>query len=157
MFFRTGVRIAAVCLALGSMQPYAMAASNIVDTAATAGMFSSWIQGVRDAGLEPALKGPGPYTVFIPSDEAFAKLPAERRDALRNKETLAHVLKLHMAPGKLRLKDAKEGTRIKTQAGETLTVHREKNTIKLGEGEVLEPDVEVGNGVINVVDTVFFP
>ncbi|MDX3906242.1 MAG: fasciclin domain-containing protein [Pigmentiphaga sp.] len=132
-------------------------ARNIVDTAATAGMFSSWINAVREAGMEETLQNDGPYTVFAPSDEAFAKLPAAQRDALRDKETLVRVVKLHMAAGKILLKDAKEGTQIRTEAGKTLTVHRKDRNLRLDKAEVLEPDVEVDNGVINVLDMVLFP
>jgi len=130
---------------------------NIVDTAATAGTFSTWLNAVREAGLEQTLKEQGPYTVFAPSDEAFAKLPSAQRDALKDKETLVRVVKLHMAAGKILLKDAPEGKRITTEAGQALTVHRKDKSIRLNEAEVLEPDVEVDNGVINVLDMVLFP
>ncbi|OVZ55613.1 hypothetical protein CDO44_23070 [Pigmentiphaga sp. NML080357] len=149
--------VAAMVLALGLMSSMPAMSRNIVDTAATAGMFSSWLNAVREAGMEQALKSQGPYTVFAPSDEAFAKLPAAQRDALKDKETLVRVVKLHMAAGKILLKDAKEGTRIETEAGKTLTVHRKDRSLRLNEAEVLEPDVEVDNGVINVLDMVLFP
>lgn len=152
-----GARNAILLMALAVAGAMPVHARNIIDTAATAGTFSSWLNAVREAGLEQALKEQGPYTVFAPSDEAFAKLPAAQRDALKDKETLVKVVKLHMAAGKILLKEAKEGTQIKTEAGETLTIHRKKRAVLLNEAEVLEPDVEVDNGVINVLDSVLFP
>ncbi|AZG11398.1 fasciclin domain-containing protein [Pigmentiphaga sp. H8] len=146
----------ATALALGLMSPAGVQARNIIDTAQTAGMFSSWVNAVREAGMEQTLKGQ-PYTVFAPSDEAFAKLPSAQREALRNKDTLVQVVKLHMVAGKVSLKDAKEGTQIRTEGGKTLTVHRKNRRLLLSDAEVLEPDVEVDNGYINVLDTVLFP
>lgn len=146
----------AVCAA-GLLGTAPAQARNIIDTARTAGTFSSWIAAVREAGMEQTLKERGPYTVFAPSDEAFAKLPSAQRDALKDKDTLVRVVKLHMAPGKVLLKGAEDGAQIRTAAGKTLTLHRKSRSMSLDDAEVLEPDVEVDNGVINVMDTVLFP
>jgi len=146
----------AVCVAslLGSAPARAR---NIIDTAQMAGTFSSWIAAVRDADMEQTLKERGPYTVFAPSDEAFAKLSASQREALKDKSTVARVVKLHLVSGKVLLKDAGDGMQIHTEAGKTLTLHRKRGGMSLDEAVVLEPDVEVDNGVINVMDTVLFP
>ena len=106
-------------LALGA---FAAQASDIVDTAVSAGSFQTLVAAVKQAGLVDTLKGPGPFTVFAPTDEAFAKIPKEQLDALlKDKAMLTKVLTYHVVPGKVMAKDVKAG-KVGTVQGDSLTL-----------------------------------
>lgn len=139
-------------LALGAAQ-----AADIVDTAKSAGSFNTLVTAVQAAGLVDTLKGPGPYTVFAPTDEAFAKVPKDKLDALlKDKAALTKVLTYHVVPGKVMAKDVKAGP-VKTVEGSSLTVKVNGGTVMVDNAKVVKTDVVADNGVIHVIDTVLMP
>jgi len=134
---------------------------NIVDTAAAAGTFKTLIAAVTAAGLGDTLKGTGPFTVFAPSDEAFAKLPAGTVDSLvkpENKMKLADILKLHVMSGKVMASDVtgKKLTPASVQ-GEKLNVDGTHDGVTVNGAKVTKADIGCTNGVIHVIDTVMMP
>ena len=150
----------------------AQAAADIVDTAASAADFSTLVAAVKAAGLVDVLKGKGPFTVFAPTNAAFAKLPAGTVDTLlkpENKGTLTAVLTYHVVPGKLMAADVvaaiKAGggkTEVTTVQGGKLTVSMMGNMVMLrdakgGMSHVRTADLGTSNGVIHVIDTVVMP
>jgi len=131
-------------------------AEDIVDTAIAAGSFKTLVTAVKAAGLVDTLKGPGPFTVFAPNDEAFAKLPKATLDGLlADKAKLAAVLTYHVVPGKVMAKDVKAGN-VKTVQGSTLAITT-KDGVKVNNANVIKTDIATSNGVIHVIDTVVMP
>lgn len=131
-------------------------AKDIVDTAVAAGSFKTLVTAVQAAGLVDTLKGPGPYTVFAPTDEAFAKVPKAQLDALlKDKDKLRAVLTYHVVPGKVTAKDVRPG-KVKTVQGQELTVSTDAG-VKVDGARVVQADVMADNGVIHVIDTVVMP
>jgi len=137
-----------------------MAAKDIVDTAVEAGSFTTLVSAVQAAGLEETLRGEGPYTVFAPTDDAFAAVPQETMDALLADPTgaLADVLTYHVVPGKVMSTDLSDGMMVETVNGESLkiTVNAD-GTVMVGDATVTTADIETSNGVIHVIDTVLVP
>lgn len=134
-------------------------AADIVDTA-VAGKFNTLVAAVKAAGLVDTLKGPGPFTVFAPTDEAFAKLPAGTLDSLlkpENKEKLQSILTYHVVPGKVMAKDVVKLKTAKTVEGSNVSVSTKGGGVKINNATVTKPDIEASNGVIHVVDTVILP
>lgn len=139
-------------LALGTAQ-----AADIVDTAKSAGSFNTLVTAVQAAGLVDTLKGPGPFTVFAPTDEAFAKVPKDKLDALlKDKAALTQVLTYHVVPGKVMAKDVKAG-KVKTVEGGSLNVAVNGGNVTVDNAKVVKTDVVADNGVIHVIDTVLMP
>jgi uncharacterized surface protein with fasciclin (FAS1) repeats len=135
----------------------AAATSDIVDTAVAAGSFNTLVTAVKAAGLVETLKGPGPFTVFAPTDEAFAKLPAGTLDALlKDKAKLAKVLTYHVVSGKVMAADVVKLTSAKTVAGQNVKIDAAKG-VKVNNANVVKTDIETSNGVIHVIDTVLIP
>ena len=131
-------------------------AKDIVDTAIAAGSFKTLVTAVQAAGLVDTLKGPGPFTVFAPTDEAFAKIPKADLDALlADKAKLTAVLTYHVVPGKVMAADVKAG-KVKTVQGAELTVST-MGGVKVDAANVVTTDVAASNGVIHVIDTVVMP
>ena len=131
-------------------------AADIVDTAAAAGNFKTLAAALDKAGLVQTLKGPGPFTVFAPTDAAFAKVPKAQLDALlADKSKLAAVLTYHVVPGKVMAKDVKAG-KIKTVQGSELMVGT-ADGVTIDNAKVLKTDIAADNGVIHVIDTVVLP
>ena len=131
-------------------------AADIVDTAVSAGSFKTLVTAVQAAGLVDTLKGPGPFTVFAPTDEAFAKIPKAQLDALlKDKAALTKVLTYHVVPGKVMAADVKAG-KVKTVQGNELTVST-MGGVKVDAANVVKTDVVASNGVIHVIDTVVMP
>lgn len=131
-------------------------AKDIVDTAIAAGSFNTLVTAVQAAGLVDTLKGPGPFTVFAPTDEAFAKIPKADLDALlANKDKLTAVLTYHVVPGKVMAADVKAG-QVKTVQGSELTVST-MGGVKVDAANVVATDVAASNGVIHVIDSVIMP
>lgn len=133
--------------------------TDIVDTAVAAGAFSTLVKAVQAASLVETLKGPGPFTVFAPTDEAFAKLSAGTLDAvLKDKAKLTEILTYHVLPGKVTSKDVAglNGKSVKTVQGGMLTVNTTSG-VKIGNATVVKADVDTSNGVIHVIDTVLVP
>jgi len=131
-------------------------AKDIVDTAIAAGSFNTLVTAVQAAGLVDTLKGPGPFTVFAPTDEAFAKIPKADLDALlADKAKLTAVLTYHVVPGKVMAADVKAG-QVKTVQGSELTVST-LGGVKVDAANVVTTDVAATNGVIHVIDSVIMP
>ena len=135
-------------------------AYDIVDTAIAAGSFNTLVAAVKAAGLVTTLKGEGPFTVFAPSDAAFAKLPAGTVDNLikpENKAKLTSILTLHVVPGKVMASDVSGKTANPSSVqGEPLRVDG-KQGVTVNGAKVVTPDIECTNGVIHVIDTVIMP
>jgi uncharacterized surface protein with fasciclin (FAS1) repeats len=132
----------------------------IVDVAVEAGSFETLVTAVKEAGLVEVLSSEGPFTVFAPTDEAFAKLPAGTLEALlADKEALKAVLTYHVIPGKVMASDVMEAQRVQpeTVQGETLNVRVADGSVRVDDATVVQPDVEASNGVIHVIDTVVLP
>lgn len=132
-------------------------AADIVDTAKSAGSFNTLVTAVQAAGLVDTLKGPGPFTVFAPTDEAFAKIPKEKLDALlKDKAALTKVLTYHVVPGKVMAKDVKAGA-VKTVQGSNLSVTLKDGKVGVNNANVVKTDIAADNGVIHVIDSVVMP
>jgi uncharacterized surface protein with fasciclin (FAS1) repeats len=131
-------------------------AKDIVDTAVAAGDFKTLAVALEKAGLVETLKGKGPFTVFAPTDAAFAKVPKADLDALlADKEKLAAVLTYHVVPGNVMAKDVKAG-KVKTVQGSELTVSTQGG-VKVDGANVVRTDIVAENGVIHVIDSVVLP
>jgi uncharacterized surface protein with fasciclin (FAS1) repeats len=135
-------------------------ADDIVDTAVAAGQFSTLVAAVQAAGLVDTLKSEGPFTVFAPTDEAFAKLPAGTIDDLlkpENRDQLAAILTYHVVPGKIMSGDiAGATTSVDTVQGGALEVDA-TNGVRINNATVVTADIETDNGVIHVIDAVLLP
>ena len=133
------------------------APKDIVDTAVGAGSFNTLAKLLTDAGLVETLKGPGPFTVFAPTDEAFAAVPAETLAALgADKAMLTKVLTYHVVPGKVTAADIKPGD-VATVAGPTIKLSVVDGKVMVNESTVTTADVMASNGVIHVIDKVLLP
>jgi len=131
-------------------------AKDIVDTAVSDGNFKTLATALQAAGLVDTLKGPGPFTVFAPTDAAFAKVPKADLDALlKDKAKLTAVLTYHVVPGKVMAADVKAG-KVKTVQGSELTVAT-SGGVTVDNAKVVKADVVADNGVIHVIDTVVIP
>ena len=136
-----------------------MSEHDIVDTAVAAGTFKTLVAAVTAADLAGALKGPGPFTVFAPSDEAFAMLPAGTVESLiepENKAKLTAILTYHVVAGLVMAKDLSDGATPATLNGETLQIDL-KDGVKVNDANVTTADIACSNGVIHVIDTVLMP
>ena len=136
------------------------AKADIVDTAVAAGNFKTLAAALKAGGLVDALKGEGPFTVFAPTDEAFAKLPAGTLEDLlkpENKEKLASILKYHVVAAKAMSKDVAGMSSAKTLNGQELTLKTEGGKVMVNGATVTKADIDATNGVIHVVDTVLIP
>ena len=135
-------------------------AADIVDTAVAAGKFNTLVTAVKAAGLVDTLKGSGPFTVFAPTDEAFAKLPpGTLQNLLRpeNKQQLVAILTYHVVPGKVMSKDlAGKKTMAKTVEGTQVSIDSTKG-VRVDNANVVTADIAASNGVIHVIDTVIIP
>jgi len=131
-------------------------AKDIVDTAVAAGDFKTLAVALERAGLIDTLKGKGPFTVFAPTDAAFAKVPKKDLDALlADKSKLASVLTYHVVPGTVMAKDVKAG-KVKTVQGSDLTLST-SDGVKVDGANVVKTDIVADNGVIHVIDSVVLP
>jgi uncharacterized surface protein with fasciclin (FAS1) repeats len=131
-------------------------AKDIVDTAVGAGNFTTLATALKEANLINTLKGKGPFTVFAPTDAAFAKVPKADLDALlKDKKKLAAVLTYHVVPGKVMAADVKAG-KVKTVQGSSITVTTDGGVMVDG-AKVTSTDIVADNGVIHVIDTVIMP
>ena len=146
--------IAGAALALASSIAFA---ADIVDTAISAGQFKTLVKAVQEAGLVDTLKGKGPFTVFAPTDAAFAKLPPGTLEALLNdKAKLAEVLTYHVVPGKVKSGDIKPGA-VKTVQGQSVQLSTKGGAVMVNDAKVIKADVMASNGVIHIIDTVIVP
>lgn len=145
-----------LALVAGSLFAAGASAADIVDTAVSAGQFKTLAAALTEAGLVDTLKGPGPFTVFAPTDAAFAKIPKADLDALlKDKAKLTAVLTYHVVPGAVMSKDVKAGM-VKTVQGSNLNVTTDGG-VKVNNAKVTSVDIVADNGVIHVIDTVVMP
>jgi uncharacterized surface protein with fasciclin (FAS1) repeats len=145
-----------IALALTAGLSVSAFAADIVDTAVKAGSFNTLVTAVKAAGLVDTLKGPGPFTVFAPTDAAFAKIPkADLDKLLADKAALTKVLTYHVVPGKVMAKDVKAG-KVKTVQGGEITIAT-TGGVTVDGAKVTATDVAADNGVIHVIDTVIMP
>lgn len=146
-------------LAVGSSAAFA-AEKNIVDTAVAAGQFKTLAATLGAAGLVDTLKGAGPFTVFAPTDEAFAKLPAGTLEELLkpgNKAKLTAILTYHVVDGNVMAADVVKLTEAKTLNGMKVKVKVNGNTVMINDATVTKADIVASNGVIHVIDSVLLP
>ena len=131
--------------------------ADIVDTAVNAGSFNTLVAAVKAAGLVETLKGAGPFTVFAPTDEAFAKLPAGTVDGLlKDLPKLKKILTYHVVSGKVMAADVVKLKSAKTVEGSEVKIDA-SNGVKVNDATVVTPDVAADNGVIHIIDTVLLP
>lgn len=138
----------------------ASAQTDIVETAQAAGQFQTLVAAIGAAGLAETLKGPGPFTVFAPTDDAFAKLPEGTVESLlkpENRDKLTAILTYHVAPGQLMAADVVGSTRLATVNGASIPVEAVSGAVRVGDAQVVAADVVASNGVIHVIDTVLLP
>lgn len=131
--------------------------NDIVDTAVSAGKFSTLAAALKQAGLVDTLKGEGPFTVFAPTDEAFKRLPEGTVESLlkpENRDKLIAILKYHVVPGKVTAADAMKLSEAKTAEGSKLKIEAKDGKVMINDATVVKPDVRASNGVIHVVDRV---
>jgi uncharacterized surface protein with fasciclin (FAS1) repeats len=166
IMFRTAVLTVALSLSLvpaaladgkaNTTKPAAKA--DIVDTAVAAGSFKTLAKALTEAGLVETLKGKGPFTVFAPTDEAFAKLPKGTLDALlKDKKKLTAILTYHVVSGQVKAADAAKLTSAKTVNGQSIKIAAKDGTVMINDAKVTQADIETSNGVIHVIDKVILP
>lgn len=134
---------------------------DIIDTAIAAGNFKTLSAALTAAGLTQTLKGAGPYTVFAPTDAAFAKLPKSDVDALlKDKEKLKGILLFHVLPGNISaaaVGKLHDGDKVKTVSGKEFTLGLKNNEVTVNGAHVSKTDIQASNGVIHAIDTVIMP
>jgi uncharacterized surface protein with fasciclin (FAS1) repeats len=160
-FLNRSVAVAAV-LTLGIVAAQAGKApqKDIVDTAVAAGSFNTLAAALKAAGLVDTLKGKGPFTVFAPTDEAFAKLPAGTVEDLlksENKAKLVSILTYHVVPGAVSSGEVVKMTSAKTVQGQSLKISTKDGGVMIDGAKVVKADVKASNGVIHVIDAVILP
>lgn len=152
-----------IVIATAAVIPFAQAGSygkkaDIVDTAIEAGSFSTLVTAVKEAGLVDTLKGEGPFTVFAPTDEAFAKIPADKLNALlADKDALTRVLTYHVVSGKVMAADVVNMASAKSVEGSMITIANDGSGVMVDNAKVVQTDIETSNGVIHVIDSVIMP
>ena len=133
---------------------------DIVDTAVSAGSFNTLVAAVQAAGLVDALKSEGPFTVFAPTDDAFAKLPKGTLQSLlkpENKALLTSILTYHVVPGRVMAADVVKLTKARTVQGSDATIQVREGSVYVDGARVTATDIKAGNGVIHVIDSVIIP
>ena len=146
----------AILVATLALSAVTVQAKDIVDTAVAAGDFKTLATALQKAGLVETLKGKGPFTVFAPTDAAFAQIPKDQLDALlADKAKLTAVLTYHVVPGKVMASDVKPGA-VRTVQGSALTVST-AGGVKVNDANVVKTDIVADNGVIHVIDRVVLP
>ncbi len=133
---------------------------DIVDTAVAAGSFDTLAAALKAGGLVETLKGKGPFTVFAPTDEAFAKLPEGTLDSLlkpENRQKLVSILTYHVVPGKVLAEDVVKMSSAKTVNGQSFSIHAHDGKVMVDNAKVIKTDIMASNGVIHVIDSVVLP
>ena len=137
---------------------FTAAAADIVDTAVAAGNFNTLVAAVKAAGLVDTLKSKGPFTVFAPTDEAFAKLaPGTVEGLLKNPEQLKAILTYHVVSGAVKAADVVKMTGAKTVQGSSVKIKVNGGTVMVDNAKVIKTDIATDNGIIHVIDTVIMP
>lgn len=135
----------------------AASSKDIVDTAVSAGDFNTLVTAVQEAGLVETLKGEGPFTVFAPTDEAFAAIPPEKLQALlADKEALTAVLTYHVVPGSYAAADVVARSSLRSVQGSEISVSTDSGA-KVDDANIIMTDIQCSNGVIHVIDAVIVP
>jgi len=166
--FRQGLRVTSIVmaaalvlsLAIGAYGGPKSASQDIVDTAVAAGSFKTLAAALQAAGLVDTLKGKGPFTVFAPTDEAFAKLPPGTVEDLlkpENKEKLFAILTYHVVPGRDLASQVTKMSSAKTVNGQSLAISVNGGTVMVDNAKVIKTDILCSNGVIHVIDSVLLP
>jgi uncharacterized surface protein with fasciclin (FAS1) repeats len=155
------IALVALLAARVAFPDHAFAADqNIVETAVAAGQFKTLAKALHAADLVATLEGPGPFTVFAPTDDAFAKLPAGTLQNLlkpENKGQLVAILTYHVVPGKLMASDVAKAHELKTVEGKALEVKAADGAVMIDDAKVTATDIAASNGVIHVIDHVVLP
>jgi uncharacterized surface protein with fasciclin (FAS1) repeats len=161
--FKTALGVLAITLGLGlpgSVKAQSMPDKDIVEIAASAGSFNTLVAAVKAAGLVDTLKGNGPFTVFAPTDEAFAKLPGGTVENLlkpENKDKLTAVLTYHVVPGRVTAGEVVNLSSAKTVNGRALRINTKDGKVMVDNARVTATDIIASNGVIHVIDSVVLP
>jgi uncharacterized surface protein with fasciclin (FAS1) repeats len=135
-----------------------MNTKNLVETASEAGNFKTLLTAAQEAGIAQTLASEGPFTVFAPTDEAFAKLPEGTvENLLKDKEALTKILTYHVLPGKVMSKDVLGVTSAKTLQGQEVSFSTTGNGVMINEANIIQTDIEASNGVIHIIDSVILP
>ena len=151
------IAILTIAVAAPSIAGHHEEKADIVDTAVAAGSFETLVAAVQAAGLVDTLKSDGPFTVFAPNDEAFAKLPEGTVEALlQDKEKLTQILTYHVVPGKLMAADVVSADSLETAQGGSLSIDTSDGA-RIGNANIVATDIATSNGVIHVIDTVLLP
>ena len=154
------VILASTAAFAGDYGKKASPSKDIVDTAVAAGSFETLVAAVQAAGLVDTLRGDGPFTVFAPTDEAFAKLPKGRVESLllpENKAKLQAVLTYHVVPGNLTADQVVKLDSAKTVNGQSVTISVQNGAVLVDNAKVVKTDIATSNGTIHVIDTVILP
>jgi uncharacterized surface protein with fasciclin (FAS1) repeats len=155
--FASVLVVAVVAASASALRANEPAAKDIVDTAVAAGSFKTLAKALEAAGLIETLKGKGPFTVFAPTDDAFAKLPAGTLEALlQDKAKLTAVLTYHVVAGKLMAADVVKLKEAKTVQGQSIRIDTTSG-VKVDGANVIKTDIATSNGVIHVIDSVILP
>ena len=154
----TACVMASIAVARDSKSSQSCSSKNIVETAVAAGNFTTLVSLVGQAGLAETLATGGPFTVFAPTDEAFAKVPKETLAGLAaNPALLKSVLLYHVASGELEAEDVVERDRIRTLNGAKVKVRAKRGYVKVNDARIVTADVDASNGVIHAIDRVLIP
>ena len=157
---KTLIGIIVMTMAMAGPSAQSMASKDIVDTAVANGSFKTLATALEAAGLVDTLKGKGPFTVFAPTDAAFAKLPAGTVETLlkpENKEKLRQILTYHVVAGKVGLSEVLKMTAAKAVSGGSVRIAVKGSDVMVNDAKVVTPDVTASNGVIHVIDSVLMP
>ena len=148
-----------VVLLAGSHGSYTKNSMDIVDTAVSAKSFNTLVAALKAADLVDVLRGEGPFTVFAPTDDAFAKLPEGTVESLlkpENKAKLQSILTYHVVPGRVKAADVVKLSSAKTVQGQSISIDT-RNGVMVDNARVIKTDIEAQNGIIHVIDTVIMP
>ncbi|USD62806.1 fasciclin domain-containing protein [Vibrio sp. SCSIO 43140] len=157
---RSFAAMAALLLSISAFADHHGMKKDIVDVAAENGSFTTLVAAVQAAGLVDTLKGEGPFTVFAPTDEAFAKLPEGTVESLlqpENKDKLVAILTYHVVPGKVMAADVMGLDKAKTVQGQEVMITKKDGMVMVDNATVVATDVKAKNGVIHVIDAVIMP
>jgi uncharacterized surface protein with fasciclin (FAS1) repeats len=152
--------LAALLMAVATRQVAAAASQDIVQTAVAAGSFKTLAQALAAADLVKTLEGPGPFTVFAPTDEAFARLPPGTLETLlkpENKARLQRILTYHVVPGRVMAADVSKMTAAQAVSGDTIAIAVRNGAVTVDKAHVVKTDIAASNGVIHVIDAVILP
>ena len=158
LILAAAVLAAPMAASAGDMNKMDSSKKDIVDTAVAAGSFKTLATALEAAGLVDTLKGPGPFTVFAPTDAAFAKLPAGTVEGLlKDKPKLSAILTYHVVPGNVKAADVVKLDSAKTVNGQSVAIKVVDGKVIVDNATVTTADIEASNGVIHVIDTVLLP